>query len=369
MSDVAAPPAQLPAPLDASPAMAEPWDALRKKAQAVGQDMPPIRKAAIILAAIGPEAAAEFLRSMDEAALTRTAVAISRLDRVPKEVLDAVIAEFVLSIGTEEEVLGGNNTARRLLAEVLDDKTIERIMRDVTGGDTRSAWKQLNECATTALASFVGAEHPQTGAVILSELRADKAAAVVERLDSEFAQLTVLRMARVPALDPRVSEMVERVIASDFLSALQRTQGTRRPAELIAGLMNNMRTDSREKFLGYLEDEKPSLHRDVLRTMFTFADVRNRIEARDVPLIVKEIKEPVLIVALKWGQMQGNPSVDFLLSNLSKRLSERLSEDLAALPEPTQRDGEAAHQEAVQAIRELAKQGTVKLVEEETPDD
>ncbi|MSU91776.1 hypothetical protein GE300_19555 [Rhodobacteraceae bacterium 2CG4] len=357
------------AAVSSPPALVEPWDTLRQKAQAGAAELPPIRKAAIILAAIGPEAAGEFLRTMDEGALTRTAIEISRLDRVPKDMLDAVIAEFLLSIGTDEEVSGGSHTARRLLAEVLDDKTIERIMLDVTGGPTRSAWKRLNECSNTALASFVGAEHPQTAAVILTELRPDKAAAVVERLDPEFAQQTVLRMARVPALEPRVAAMVESVIASDFLSALQRTQGSRRPAELIAGLMNNLRTEAREKFLGYLEDEKPTLHRDVLRTMFTFADIRERVAARDVPLLIKELEEPVLIVALKWGQMQGNPSVDFLLSNLSKRLSERLVEDLAGVPEPTQRDGEGAHQEVVRVIQEMAKVGSIALVEDEVPEE
>lgn len=368
MNDMAG---NLPAihPDEGPSALVEPWDSLRQKAQAGAQDMPPITKAAILLAAIGPEAAGEFLRNMDEASLTRTAIAISRLDRVPKEVLDAVIAEFVLSIGTDEEVSGGSHTARRLLAEVLDDKTIERIMLDVNGPASRSAWKRLNECSNTALASFVGAEHPQTAAMILTELRADKAAAVVERLDPEFAQQTVLRMARVPTPEPRVAEMVERVIATDFLSALQRSQGSRRPAELIAGLMNNLRTDAREKFLGYLEDEKPTLHRDVLRTMFTFADIRERVAARDVPILVKELDEPVLTVALKWGQVQGNPSVEFVLSNLSKRLAERLREDLDALPEPTQRDGEGAHQDVVRIVQEMAKAGTIALVEDEMPED
>lgn len=353
----------------ATAGMAEPWDALRQNAAARQRELPPIQKAAVILAAIGPEAAAEFLKSMNESALTRTAIAISRLDRIPKEMLDAVIAEFLLSIGTDEEVSGGIQTARRLLAEVLDDNTIEKIMFDVEGGDTRKAWKKLNDISNAALTSFVGAEHPQTAAVILSELRADKAAAVLERLDREFAQQTVLRLSRVPSLDPHVAETVERVIESDFLSALQRTKRSRRPADMIAGLMNNMSSEAREKFLDFLEDEKPTLHKDVLKTMFTFNDIRHRVEQRDVPLIVKEVEEASLIVALKWGATQNSASVEFLLDNLSKRLSERLREDLAAMPDPTPRDGEAAHQELVRKIQDMAKAGTIQLIEEETPED
>ncbi|MEM9793606.1 MAG: FliG C-terminal domain-containing protein [Pseudomonadota bacterium] len=345
--------------------MVNAWSAVRDSAAVNTDEIAPITKAAIVLSAIGPEVAAEFLKNMNEAALTRTAVAISRIDRIAPEMLDAVIAEFLLSIGTEEEVSGGSQTARRLLAEVLDDTTIDRIMFDVEGGDTRKAWKKLNDISNNALAGFVGAEHPQTAAVILSELRADKAAAVLERLDREFAQQTVLRLSRVPSLEPHVAEAVERVIARDFLSALQRTKRSRRPADLIAGLMNNLGSDNREKFLTFLEGEKPTLHADVLKTMFTFNDIRHRVEPREVAIIVKELDEPELLIALKWGTMQGNGSVEFLLGNLSKRLTERLTEDLEAMPEPTQRDGEAAHQEIVRKIQEMAKAGKISLIEDE----
>ncbi len=342
-----------------------PWEALRARAKGGGADLPPIKKAAIILAAIGPDAAGEFLKSMSESALTRTAIAISRLERIPKETLDAVIAEFILSIGTEEEISGGAGTARRLLASVLDDATIEKIMYDVEGADARRAWKKLNDISNAALSGFVGAEHPQTAAVILSELRPDKAAAVLERLDREFAQQTVLRLSRVPALDPEVSEMVERVITREFLSALQRSKRVRRPADLIAGLMNNLGSDSRETLLAFLEGEKPALHQDVLRTMFTYGDIRHRVEARDVAVIAKEIPEADLITALKWGQQQRNPTSEFLLQNLSRRLSQRLEEELAAMPDVSQRDGENAHQELVRNIQQMAKAGTIRLIEEE----
>lgn len=359
----------LPTMIDEEEDYILPWEVMRSNAAEDSAELPPIKKAAIILAAIGPEAASVFLKSMNEAALTRTAVAISRLDRVSTETLDSVIAEFLLSIGTEEEVSGGIQTARRLLSEVLDDNTIEKIMFDVEGGDTRKAWKKLNDISNSALATFVAAEHPQTAAVILSELRTDKAAAVLERLDREFAHQAVLRLARVPTLDSVVAERVERVISRDFLSALQRTKRSRRPADLIAGLMNNLPAESRERFLNFIEGERPALHKDVLKTMFTFNDIRYRVEPRDVSIIAKEIDENILTIALKWGRLQGNPTVDFIFENLSKRLSERLQEDVDAMPSPTQRDGEAAHQDVVRLIQDMAKSGRVQLVEEEAPEE
>lgn len=346
------------------------WSDARESA-AAGQPkkMAALEKAAIILAAIGPDHASNFLKDMSEASLTRAATAISKLPNITPDLLDTVIAEFLLSIGSEEEVSGGATTARRLLEQVLDDATIDKIMFDIEGGYQRKAWKALNDCTVGALAAFVAAEHPQTAAVILSELRPDKAAGVIERLDQEFAQQTVLRLSRVPVLDQKVADMVEVVIARDFLSALQRTQRTRKPADLIAGMMNNMSSDNRAKMLQHLEDQKPALAAEVVKVMFTFADIRRRVEPRDVAMVIKEVDEMVLTTAIKAAQNAKIASAEFILENLPKRLAERLSEDIDAMPDPTQRDGEGAQQEVVRVIQEMAQAGTIFLIEEEAPDD
>ena len=360
----------LPAQRDEADGLPEPWVNARENAAAKTQnEMSQIDKAAIILTAVGPDAAAEFLKGMSEGTLTRIATAIANLPRIPGEKLDTVFAEFLLSIGTDEEVSGGVQTARRLLEMVLDDAAIDKIMFDVVGGTRRKAWKKLNDCTIGALASFVAAEHPQTAAVILSELRADKAAGVIERLDQEFAQQTVLRLSRVPVLDQRVADMVEEVIARDFLSALQRTQRSRKPADVIAGMMNNMSSEARAKMLQHLEDQKPILHGEVLKVMFTFADIKRRVEPRDISMIMKEMDEMVLTQAIKSAQNAKIASADFILDNLPKRLSERLIEDIEAMPDPTQRDGEGAQQEAVRIIQEMAQAGKIYLIEEEQHDD
>ncbi|QHQ36801.1 flagellar motor switch protein FliG [Algicella marina] len=347
---------------------AQQWEAAKTNLSRNSVDMSPLHKAAIILTAIGPEMAGDFLKDLNETTLTRMAMAISQLDRIPEEELDAVIAEFLLSIGTDEEILGGINTARTLLSQVLDDNAVEKIMFDVEGGDSRAAWKKLNECTPAQLAGFIGAEHPQTAAVVLSELRPDKAARVIERLDSEFAQLSIFRLSRVPALDTDVAEMVERVITRDFLSAIQSTKRSRKPSDVIAGLLNNLTSDTREKFLSQLEEHNGALAAEVVRTMFTFADIRHRVEARDVATLPKEIDEPLLLQALKFAQQTKNTSAEFILENISKRLSERLGEELEAMPEVSQRDGESAQQDVVRQIQEMAKVGKITLIEEETGD-
>ena len=326
----------------------------------------PIEKAAMILAAIGPELSAGFLRELAEPDMQRFARAISGLGKISQEVLDAVIVEFLELLTTGPEISGGSKAARKLLAAVLDDEDeVQRLLDGRQRSEVRSVWERLNDTPAPTLATFLQAEHPQTVAVVLSELRPEIAAAVLERLDRAFAQTIVLRLSRVPQLDGPIATSIQAAIERDFLSVLQRNLSKRRPADLIAGLMNNISTEVREGFLGYLETQEPSLAQDVQRTMFTFDDIAVRLHGRDVAGVLRDVPEEVLLKALKLGEAKGSNTVAFILENLPRRLAERYTEELATLTDVTRKEGESAQIEITKAIQAQAKAGAVRFIEKE----
>jgi flagellar motor switch protein FliG len=328
----------------------------------------PIEKAAMILTAIGPELAAGFLRDLSEFEMERFARAISGLGKIGQDVLDAVIVEFLELLTTGPEISGGSKAARKLLSAVLQDEDeVQRLIDGRRRSEIRTVWERLNDTPAQAVASFLQAEHPQTAAVVLSEMRAEVAANVLERLDRGFAQTIVLRLSRVPTLDPPIAASIQGAIERDFLSVLQRNLSKRRPADLIAGLMNNISTEVREGFLGYLEAQEPSLAQDVQRTMFTFDDIAVRLHGRDVAGVLRDVAEEVLMKALKLGEAQGSATVAFVLENLPRRLSERYVEDLAALTDVTRKEGESAQIEITKAIQAQAKAGLIRFIEKDTP--
>jgi len=327
----------------------------------------PIEKAAMILTAIGPELGATFLRDLGEADMERFARAIAGMGKINQDILDAVIVEFLELLTTGPEVAGGAKAARKLLAAVLDDEDeVDRLVEGRRRSTVRPVWERLNDTPPTALASFIQAEHPQTAAVILSELRPEVAASLLERLERNFAQSIVLRLSRVPTLDTPVIASIQGAIERDFLSVLQRNLSKRRPADLIAGLMNNISTEVREGFLGYLETQDATLAQDVQRTMFTFDDIALRLHGRDVAGVLRDLPEEVLLSALKLGQAQESATVAFILENLPRRLAERYVEELAALEEVTRKEGEAAQIEITKAIQTQAREGQIRFIEKDT---
>lgn len=326
-----------------------------------------IEKAAMILTAVGPEHAADFLRGLSETDMQRFARALGGLGKIPQEVLDAVIVEFLELLTSGPEITGGAKAAQKLLAAVVDDEDeLHRLIEGREQSETRSVWDRLNDTPPAALAGFLQAEHPQTAAVILSEMRSEVAANVLERLDHGFAQTIVLRLSRVPTLDPPIAISIMGAIERDFLSVLQRNLSKRRPADLIASLMNNISTEVREGFLGYLDIQEPSLAQDVQRTMFTFEDISVRLHGRDVAGVVRDIPEEVLLKALKLGEVHNSATVSFVLENLPRRLSERYVEELAGLTDISRKEGEAAQIEITKAIQIQAKAGTIRFIEKDT---
>jgi flagellar motor switch protein FliG len=315
---------------------------------------------------VGPELAAGFLRDLSEPEMERFARAISGLGKVGQDVLDAVIMEFLELLTTGPEISGGSKAARKLLAAVVEDEDeVQRLIEGRRRSEVRTVWERLNDTPAPAVASFLQAEHPQTAAVVLSEMRAEVAASVLERLERGFAQTIVLRLSRVPTLDPPIAAAVQGAIERDFLSVLQRNLSKRRPADLIAGLMNNISTEVREGFLGYLEAQEPGLAQDVQRTMFTFEDIAVRLHGRDVAGVLRDVPEEVLLKALKLGEAQGSATVAFVLENLPRRLSERYVEELAALTDVTRKEGESAQIEITKAIQAQAKAGTIRFIEKD----
>ena len=360
----------LPALLSEPPAPALTGADAMHKSVAPGKDaLTWPERATIVLIALGPDTAASFLKDLGEDNIRRFARAVSRMREIPHAVVDDVLTDFMDTLGDEMSVRGGMDEAKRFLGQVMDGDSVNRILEDLDGRGGRSIWLKLADAADASLANWLSMEHPQFACVVLSKLRSDQAARVLERFEAAFAQDIVMRMARVPTVDPSAMEVIREVIERDFVSVMEKNQGARKPAELIAGLMNHVSSSVRDAMLGQMGEENPRLAQEVQRVMFTFTDIASRVGARDIAKVVKGVEEEVLMTAMKSAMVRTDPSVEFILGNIAKRLAERFNEDLAAMPDVRKKDGEAAEAEVVAAIQAMVKKGEIKLIELDGGDD
>ena len=87
------------------------------------------QKAAIIISALGPEAAGPIVERIEPAQLERFARTYAELRSIPKNVYNAVVAEFVGKFSTEDDSFnGGFAKTKDLLGQFVEADELTRVM-------------------------------------------------------------------------------------------------------------------------------------------------------------------------------------------------------------------------------------------------
>jgi len=323
-------------------------------------------KAAIILGVLGAEGAGPLLEQLDEGALRTFAGAMARLERIPPEAVAATISEFLAEIEAMDlSVSGGLSRARDMLQDYVNEATLARIMDDAESPSIHNVWQKLSKVDDTALTEFLCREHPQTAAVVLSKLPAEHSARIIGLMESGRACEIVMGLTRAAGLEANVVEAIGRSVSRDFL-ANQRDAGENyRPADRIGAIMNFTPGNTRQTVLDFLDKEDAELADLVKRKMFTFQDIPDRIEKRDIPTIVRAVDGEVFLKAMSGAAETAPETREYMLSSISSRVAEQVRADIAELGKVKVREAEEAQTAILKVIRDLQDTGDLKLIEQE----
>ncbi|MEM6677418.1 MAG: FliG C-terminal domain-containing protein [Pseudomonadota bacterium] len=320
-------------------------------------------KAAIVIGALGADAAGPVLENLDESSLRSFTGAMARLRRVEPGVVRLVIAEFLDALRDHDrQIRGGLNKAREVLEPHVNQNLLGRLLDDLDSPSASNVWKKLSKVNEEALADYLSREHAQTAAIILSKLPSEHAAKVLNRFEPDRAREVVLGITRTQTLDPHVIEAIGTSVSRDFLATAAHAAPRRNPAERIGAIMNFVNVQMRDHVLGHIEDTQPDFAEEVRRKMFTFDDIPKRIAPRDVALFVRETDRGTLIRALRFSEDAGSEAGEFILGNISSRVSDQLRSEMTEIDKVRRKDGEAAHAEVVGVIRQIEERGDLKMM-------
>jgi len=320
-------------------------------------------KAAVILGVLGSEMSGPIIEQFGEDMLRNFAHAMSRLRNIQPETVAKIIAEFRREIGRMDmTVWGGPTQAREMLQDYVNEATLGQIMDDIDSPSVHNVWKKLSKVDDTALAEFLAREHPQTVAVVLSKLSAEHAARILGRLEEERARDVVFGLTRTAGLDSRVVDAIGQSVSRDFLAKQTDKEPSFKPAERIGSIMNYAPGNVRNAVLAHLDQTEPEFAEEVKRKMFTFEDIPDRVERRDIAAIVRVTEPDVLLKALAGAADNAQEAREFILSSISSRVAEQIRGDLADLGKVKIREAEEAQSTMLKVIRDLESQGDLSLI-------
>ena len=322
------------------------------------------QKAALIIAALGPEAAGPIIEKISDTHLRAFARAYAQLETIPRDALMGVAEEFVSCLSTDENTIkGGFDETRSLLGQFISSDQIVRLMDDIDVPGGQTIWEKLERTSDEALATYLSKENHQSIAIVLSKLTTEKASSVLGLLDIELAQAIVERLSKPLQARREALAVLSKKIEREFLAPLRDSSNARNPGEMIGAMMNNIASEKRDTLLSYINSNIPEIVPDLRKSMLTFEELSTRVPPNSIPIIIKEMEVDTFLKAVKFGRQNAPSSTDFIFKNISQRMAKQYEEQLEAMANVPVNEAEGAQASFMKSVRQLVKAGEIELIE------
>lgn len=321
------------------------------------------QKAAVIVRLLLAEGVELKLSDLPESLQTELAHQMSTMRFIDRMTLKSVVDEFVDEIESVGlSFPGGLEGALNVLDGTISAATVARIRKAKGFNFTGDPWETISGLDPSRLLPVLEEESVEVGAVLLSKLKVSAAAELLGRLPGPRARKLAYAISLTGAVEPAVVDRIGRAIAEQ-LDAQPTKAFADGPVERVGAILNFSPAATRDDVLEGLDAEDQAFAEEVRKAIFTFANIPDRIDARDVPKITRDVDPAVLITALA-GAMGGpmEASAEFILGAMSKRMADQLREEIGNLGKVKPKEAEDAMGTVVSTIRELEAAGEVLLL-------
>jgi len=145
-------------------------------------ELPVMQKVAILFVALGQETCGEVMKVLSGFEIEEITQAVANPKAVRVEMQDKVLAEFEQCLLAGEWVSqGGMDFARGALERAVGPRKAQEIL-DRVASTVSSGFYMLKNVAPEQVAPFISHEHPQTIALILSQLESVHGAGITAQL-------------------------------------------------------------------------------------------------------------------------------------------------------------------------------------------
>jgi len=312
----------------------------------------------VLLLTMPEEAAAEILKRLDRDAVGDVTREIASLGHVEPGVVSAIVEEFYnLALAQSYAEQGGILLAKTLLEKSLPKEDASRILEQIEQTVNATPFAFLHRAESENLLTFIQDEHPQTIALILSHLEADKASEILSGLPQDKQMEVVVRIARMEQTNPEVIREVERGLESRLSAIVSQTFEKTGGVETVAEILNLADRTTEKAILEQLEAEDPELVEQIRRLMFVFEDI-NLVDDRGIQMVLKEVDNSDLALALKTASEELKEKI---FRNMSERASAMIREEMEYMGPVRLSDVEAAQQKIVDIVRRLDDAGEIVI--------
>lgn len=312
------------------------------------------QKAAILLRAIGEEAAAQVLKQLDPKEIKKLGNYMNGTASISKEEEEAVITEFEAVSAAGEVQFKGNEYIRSVLIKALGPEKAKAIIESMSR-KTYPGLEALKWVDPKSLAGMIKVEHPQTIAVILAHLEADQASQLLSQLPEFLRGDVALRVATMEEVQPEVLEELSNTLQEALLANTGMRAQTLGGTELMADIMTRLDKNTEGNIMAKISEKSQPLADAIRALMFVFDDLI-KLDDRGMQELMKEISKEDLPLALRGANTEVK---DKFFKNMSSRAAEMLKDDMESKGPVKISDVERAQQNILKVCRKLEEEGRI----------
>ena len=314
------------------------------------------QKAAILLRAIGEEAAAQVMKQLDPKEIKKLGSFMSGTAQISREDEEAVISDFQTASAAGGIQFQGREFIKTVLTKALGADKAARIIESMTQKNYPGI-EALKWVDVKTLTQMLKIEHAQTVAVILAHLESDQAGQVLAALPEEMRGDVALRLATMEEVQPDVLEELSDTLQETLLAGKGVGAHSEGGAEVIANILMRMDKSNEGGIMARITEKSQTLADNIRALMFVFDDMV-KVDDRGIQELMKEISKEDLPVALRGA----NPEVkDKFFKNMSSRAAEMLKDDMEARGPVKVSDVEKSQQNILKVCRKLEDEGRIVI--------
>ena len=314
------------------------------------------QKAAILLVAVGPKASSQILKEMTDEEVEAVTKIIAQLDNIPAETINNIKGEFRQMVLAQQYIaIGGLDYAKEILEKALGSTKALEIIKKVQRSMEIRGFNVLKKLDTEQLLSFMQKEHPQTIALVLTQLDPQQASSIIGNLPVDLRNDVMYRYATMDRVSMEMIKEVEKVLESrvEFNSGGDQIGGVK----AAAGILNLVGQTVEKSVLQNLSQRDPELSSEIKNLMFVFEDIL-MLDDRSIQRVLKDVDMKDLSLALKAGSEDVRTKI---LSNVSERAAALIREEMEYMGPVKLRDVEKAQQKIVDIVRKLDEDGEILM--------
>jgi flagellar motor switch protein FliG len=314
------------------------------------------QKAAILLKAIGEDAAALVMKSLDPKEIRRLGASMNATANITREEESIVFDEFEKASASGPVTFHGKEYIKAVLSKALGPEKANRMLESLTS-KVYPGLDALKWVDAKTVSQLIKTEHPQTISVILAHMDPDQAGVVMIELPEALRADVALRLATMEELQPRVLEELSEALQGSLVACTGNRATSVGGAEAIANILTTLDKATEGGIMSKIAERDQQLADTIRGLMFIFDDLI-KLDDRGMQELMKEVSKEDLPVALRGG----SPEIrDKFFKNMSSRAAEMLKDDMESRGPVKVADVEKAQQNILKVCSKLEEDGRIVI--------